>query len=97
MNGSGKTTFIKLLCHLYDPTEGEILPNGIDIRKWIMRGIHENLSVVFFRISLSSFPWDKMWLRIWIMIRNGWKPALMRPGLITAINLHARRAKDMPV
>ena len=30
-NGSGKTTFIKLLCRLYDPTEGEILLNGIDI------------------------------------------------------------------
>lgn len=34
MNGSGKTTFIKLLCRLYDPTEGEILLNGIDIRKY---------------------------------------------------------------
>ena len=30
-NGSGKTTFIKLLCRLYDPTEGTILLNGIDI------------------------------------------------------------------
>lgn len=34
MNGSGKTTFIKLLCRLYDPTEGEILLNGIDIKKY---------------------------------------------------------------
>lgn len=33
-NGSGKTTFIKLLCRLYDPTEGQILLNGIDIRKY---------------------------------------------------------------
>ena len=33
-NGSGKTTFIKLLCRLYDPTEGRILLNGIDIRKY---------------------------------------------------------------
>lgn len=33
-NGSGKTTFIKLLCRLYDPTEGEILLNGVDIRKY---------------------------------------------------------------
>ncbi|MFR3366685.1 MAG: ATP-binding cassette domain-containing protein [Gallintestinimicrobium sp.] len=30
-NGSGKTTFIKLLCRLYDPQEGQILLNGIDI------------------------------------------------------------------
>ena len=35
MNGSGKTTFIKLLCRLYDPTEGEILLNGIDIKMCI--------------------------------------------------------------
>ena len=32
-NGSGKTTFIKLLCRLYDPTEGRILLNGVDIKK----------------------------------------------------------------
>lgn len=31
-NGSGKTTFIKLLCRLYDPTEGEILFNGTNIK-----------------------------------------------------------------
>ena len=31
-NGAGKTTFVKLLCRLYDPTEGKILLNGIDIR-----------------------------------------------------------------
>ena len=33
-NGSGKSTFIKLLCRLYDPTEGEILLNGINIKKY---------------------------------------------------------------
>ena len=32
-NGAGKTTFVKLLCRLYDPTAGEILLNGIDIKK----------------------------------------------------------------
>ena len=34
MNGSGKTTMIKLLTRLYDPTEGEITLNGIDIKKY---------------------------------------------------------------
>lgn len=85
MNGSGKTTFIKLLCHLYDPTEGEILLNGIDIRKYDYEEYMKIFSVVFQDFKLFSFSWDKMWLRIWIMIRNGWKPALMRPGLITAV------------
>ena len=32
-NGAGKTTFVKLLCRLYDPTEGRITLNGIDVRE----------------------------------------------------------------
>ncbi|MBE5869443.1 MAG: ABC transporter ATP-binding protein [Lachnospiraceae bacterium] len=47
MNGSGKTTFIKLLCRLYDPTEGEILLNGIDIRKYNYLDYMNIFSVVF--------------------------------------------------
>ncbi len=47
MNGSGKTTFIKLLCRLYDPTEGVILSNGIDIRKYNYREYMDIFSVVF--------------------------------------------------
>jgi len=46
-NGSGKTTFIKLLCRLYDPTEGHILLNGIDIRKYDYREYLSIFSVVF--------------------------------------------------
>lgn len=34
LNGAGKTTFIKLLCHLYEPTEGRILLNGVDIQNY---------------------------------------------------------------
>ncbi len=36
MNGAGKSTFIKLLCRLYEPTEGKILINGVDIRDYKM-------------------------------------------------------------
>ena len=46
-NGSGKTTFIKLLCRLYDPTEGEILLNGVDIRKYDYDEYLKLFSVVF--------------------------------------------------
>ena len=55
-NGSGKTTFIKLLCRLYDPTEGEILLNGIDIRKYDYRDYLALFSVVFQDFQLLSFP-----------------------------------------
>ncbi len=55
MNGSGKTTFIKLLCRLYDPTEGEILLNGIDIRKYNYNFYMSIFSVVFQDFKLFSF------------------------------------------
>jgi len=55
MNGSGKTTFIKLLCRLYDPTEGEILLNGINIRKYNYNEYMSIFSVVFQDFKLLSF------------------------------------------
>jgi ATP-binding cassette subfamily B protein len=55
-NGSGKTTFIKLLCRLYDPDEGEILLNGIDIRKYNYDEYKSIFSVVFQDFKLFSFP-----------------------------------------
>ncbi len=53
-NGSGKTTFIKLLCRLYDPDEGEILLNGIDIRKYRYDEYLALFSVVFQDFQLLS-------------------------------------------
>lgn len=55
MNGSGKTTFIKLLCRLYDPTEGEILLNGINIKKYDYDEYMNIFSVVFQDFKLFSF------------------------------------------
>lgn len=55
-NGSGKTTFIKLLCRLYDPQEGRILLNGIDIRKYNYRDYMNIFSVVFQDFQLLSQP-----------------------------------------
>jgi ATP-binding cassette subfamily B protein len=55
MNGSGKTTMIKLLCRLYDPEEGEILLNGVDIRKFRQEEYRELFSVVFQDFQLFSF------------------------------------------
>ena len=54
-NGSGKTTFIKLLCRLYDPTEGEILLNGINIRKYNYREYMSIFSVVFQDFQLLAY------------------------------------------
>ena len=56
MNGAGKTTFIKLLCRLYDPTEGTILLNGVDIREIEYQEYLELFSVVFQDFKLLSLP-----------------------------------------
>lgn len=55
MNGTGKTTFIKLLSRLYDPTEGVIYLNGIDIKKYDYEEYMSLFSVVFQDFSLFSF------------------------------------------
>ena len=69
MNGSGKTTFIKLLTRLYDPTDGDIIMNDFNVRKYDYREYLDLFSVVFQDYSLLSVPlgnniaacdkWDK--------------------------------------
>lgn len=54
-NGSGKTTFIKLLCRLYDVTEGVIKVNGIDIRKYNYEEYCNLFSVVFQDFGMFAF------------------------------------------
>ena len=46
-NGSGKTTLIKLLCRLYDPTDGKIALDGIDLRNLRKSDLRKEISVVF--------------------------------------------------
>lgn len=55
-NGSGKTTFIKLLGRLYDVTEGCIKVNGIDIRKYDYNEYCNLFSVVFQDFTIFDFP-----------------------------------------
>ncbi len=54
-NGSGKSTFIKLLCRLYDPEEGEIRLNGVDIRKYNYDDYMGIFSVVFQDFALTEY------------------------------------------
>lgn len=55
-NGSGKTTFIKLMCRLYDVTDGEILINGINIKEYTESSIMKLYSVVFQDFQMFSLP-----------------------------------------
>ncbi len=46
-NGAGKTTITKLLARLYDPTEGRILLDGVDLREYDLASVRESIGVIF--------------------------------------------------
>lgn len=46
-NGQGKTTVVKLITRLYDPTEGQILLDGIDLRDYDLDDLHKEIGVIF--------------------------------------------------
>jgi ATP-binding cassette subfamily B protein len=46
-NGQGKTTIVKLITRLYDPTEGEILLDGVDLREYGLADLHSEIGVIF--------------------------------------------------
>src|SRR5438034_10902047 len=46
-NGAGKTTLVKLLARLYDPDEGRILLDGVDLREYELDSLRKNIGVIF--------------------------------------------------
>jgi ATP-binding cassette subfamily B protein len=46
-NGQGKTTIVKLLTRLYDPTEGQILLDGVDLREYNLDDLWKEIGVIF--------------------------------------------------
>ena len=46
-NGTGKTTLVKLLCRLYDPTHGGITLDGVDLREYDLTDLRQNITAVF--------------------------------------------------
>jgi ATP-binding cassette, subfamily B, bacterial len=46
-NGQGKTTIVKLLTRLYDPLEGQILLDGIDLREYSLESLYREIGVIF--------------------------------------------------
>jgi len=46
-NGQGKTTVVKLITRLYDPSEGQILLDGVDLREYKLEDLHHEIGVIF--------------------------------------------------
>ena len=63
MNGAGKSTIVKLLCRLYDPQEGRITLDGMDIRRFRPEEYRRSLSVVFQDFGRYAFTVrDNIWV-----------------------------------
>lgn len=56
LNGAGKSTMIKLLLRLYDPTEGKITLNGVDIRSYRRKDYYRLFAPVFQDVEMFAFP-----------------------------------------
>lgn len=56
LNGAGKSTFIKLLCRLYEPTEGTIYMNGMDISTFSKKEYYKLIAPVFQNVECFAFP-----------------------------------------
>jgi ATP-binding cassette, subfamily B, bacterial len=54
-NGAGKTTLTKLLARLYEPTEGRILLDGVDLREYDVADLRENIGIIFQDFVRFSF------------------------------------------
>ncbi len=64
INGAGKTTLTKLLMRLYEPTNGRILLNGIDIRQYDRSKYYEIFAPVFQNVEIFAFPiWENISMR----------------------------------
>jgi ATP-binding cassette subfamily B protein len=46
-NGEGKTTLVKLMTRLYDPVEGQVLLDGIDLREYSLEDLYREIGVIF--------------------------------------------------
>ena len=56
LNGAGKSTFIKLLLRLYEPTEGAIYLNGVNVKEYRLSEYYRLFSPVFQDVELFAFP-----------------------------------------
>lgn len=81
-NGAGKTTLIKLLLRLYDPTEGEILLNGLDIRNYDVKEYRRYIGVVFqdFKLFAATVAENVVMDRVTVDMKEGIQDAVEKSG-----------------
>ena len=96
-NGAGKTTLTKLLMRLYEPTEGRILLNGVDVKKYDRDTYFKIFAPVFQNIEIFAFP---VWQNISMKPenetdKNRTMEALEKSGLDEKINKYENKIDTM--
>ena len=93
LNGAGKTTIIKLMCGLYDPTGGEVLLNGIPVNEYNRDEYFSVFSTVFQEISILpvSIAQNISAKMYGNFDENGVKNVMEKSGIIDKINDLAQR------
>ena len=97
INGAGKTTLTKLLMRLYEPTEGRILLNGVDVKNYDRDTYFKIFAPVFQNIEIFAFP---VWQNISMKPENDTDKnrtidALERSGLDEKINKYENKIDTM--
>ena len=97
INGAGKTTLTKLLMRLYEPTEGRILLNGVDVKNYDRDTYFKIFAPVFQNIEIFAFP---VWQNISMKPenetdKNKTMEALERSGLDEKINKYENKIDTM--
>lgn len=60
-NGAGKSTLTKLLCRLYDPQEGRVLIDGVDLRQMNRKELQRRISIMFqFPVQYQTTVWENL-------------------------------------
>jgi len=92
-NGSGKTTLVKLLCRLYDPTQGSITLDGVDLRAVDPIAWRHQLSVVFQDyLHYHMKAWENIWLGN--VAEESDRAAIIRAAELSGADAAIRRLPD---
>lgn len=60
INGAGKTTFVKLLMRYYDPCEGRVLVNGVDMKEYNVNSLRDKMATLLQEFQPYNVPIDEM-------------------------------------
>lgn len=92
VNGAGKTTMTKLLMRLYEPTEGRILLNGVDVKQYDKKTYYKIFAPVFQNIEVLAFPiWENISMKKEADTdRNMVEESLKRSGLDAKISKYKK-------